>query len=242
MAKETVLSIDTLERGSVTVVLKGQTGMYHHKMSAKAKHQLLLGGRKKTAAERQQIKHDPYAEYRDSMHIKRDLFEGTNVVFPAMGIKSAMATSALSVAGVTKANVQRLIFIKDEFVPIFGIPFMRMDVTRSADQNRTPDVRTRAFMPAWYTRCTIEFGKPALSIESILTLLVNAGVVCGIGDFRQEKGKGSFGTFEPTNDPIPAEFMDKEAQWAAIEKPTTFDDETTDLLALYDAAYEKQAA
>ena len=133
---------------------------------------------------------------------------GTDIVFPAMALKSAMATAALVVAGIRKTDVQRLVYIPSEFVPIYGVPRVRMDIVRSADINKTPDVRTRAYFREWATEIEIEFVRPVLSTTSIMALLYNAGVVCGIGDFRQEKGKGSYGTFAPAPDnTIPAELL-----------------------------------
>ena len=139
--------IQTVERERVTIPLVGTSGLYCHRMSAKAKHQLMLGGKRKTMAEKAQLKHDPIAEFHDSMHVRPGMFEGTDIVFPAMALKSAMATAALMVDGVKKTDVHRLVYIEDEFVPVYGVPRIRMDITRSADINKTPDVRTRAYLP-----------------------------------------------------------------------------------------------
>ena len=130
-------------------------------MSAKAKHQLMLGGKRKTMAEKAQLKHDPIAEFHDSMHVRPGMFEGTDIVFPAMALKSAMATAALMVDGVKKTDVHRLVYIPDEFVPVYGVPRIRMDITRSADINKTPDVRTRAYFREWATQIIVDFVRPA---------------------------------------------------------------------------------
>ena len=70
-----------------------------------------------------------------------------------------------------------------------------MDIVRSADMNKTPDVRTRAYLPQWCAEVTVKYVVPTLSAHSIVSLLSNAGTIVGIGDFRQEKGRGSYGTF-----------------------------------------------
>ena len=165
------------------------------------------------------------------------MFEGTDIVFPAMALKSAMATAALMVDGVKKTDVHRLVYIPDEFVPVYGVPRIRMDITRSADINKTPDVRTRAYFREWATQIIVDFVRPVLSVKAIMALLYNAGLVCGIGDFRQEKGKGSYGTFEPTSS-IPAELMDHATQRAALDNPEYDNEETKELLEVYDAAVE----
>jgi len=53
---------------------------------------------------------------------------------------------------------------------------------------------------------------PALSVHSIISLLANAGIIVGIGDVRQGKGKGSFGTFAVAGDEL-GEWADA---WRAI--------------------------
>ena len=241
MAKQQdAIVIQTVESQKVTIQIVGKSGLYCHRMSAKAKNQLMLGGRKKSAAERVELKHDPLAEFIDSMHVRPGMFEGTDIVFPAMALKSAMATAALVVAGIRKTDVQRLVYIRDEFVPVYGVPRVRMDITRSADINKTPDVRTRAYFSKWATQITVEFIRPVLSYTAIMALLYNAGVVCGIGDFRQEKGKGSYGTFEPTTS-IPAALMDHAAQRVALADPEPDNEETRELIEVYQDAAAARA-
>lgn len=235
--KPETLQIDALKQGRVTLRLIGTTPFYFNAMSAKAKRTLLIGGGKKTAAQRKELKHDPEQEFRDSVY--RQPTGDTLLCFPAPGVKGAMATAALETPGVTKTSVQRLIFLPQQKVNIWGKPQLKMDVVRSADMNRTPDVRTRAFLPRWCAEVDIAFVSPALSVHSIVSLLSNAGVVCGIGDFRQEKGKGSFGTFAVSGsddmgdwqnlwDDITAE--GRAVQEAAMDHPEYADQETADLM------------
>ena len=68
--------IQTVERERVTIPLVGTSGLYCHRMSAKAKHQLMLGGKRKTMAEKAQLKHDPIAEFHDSMHVRQACSRG----------------------------------------------------------------------------------------------------------------------------------------------------------------------
>lgn len=190
---ETNLHIEAAKQGRVKFVLLGQTPLYYNAMSAKAKRSLLIGGGKKTAAEKKEIKHNPEEEFNDSVY--RMLTGETLLGFPAPAVKGAMATAALETAGITKTSVQRLIFLPEQKIKVWGKPQLKMDVVRSADMNRTPDVRTRAFLPEWCAEVDIAFVTPTLSIHSISSLLINAGMLVGIGDFRQEKGRGSYGTF-----------------------------------------------
>ena len=239
--KSEVISIPALKMEQVRVAIVGRTGLYINRMPAKAKRQLLIGGRKKTAAERLEVKHDPRAEFRDAMYVDKDWHEGSHVRFPAMALKSAMGTAALATPGIRKTDVSRLVFMPDEWIPIYGVPRLRMGIMRSADMNRTPDVRTRPYFEKWATEITIQFSKLALSKTSILTLLNNAGIIAGIGDERQEKGKGSAGTFEIANE-VPKALLDAGAQWEAIEAAEPYDIETAELLAEIDREVAARAA
>ena len=175
------------------------------------------------------------------MHVAKDAHPHSNVLFPAMAIKGAMQTAALVTEGIKKTEVQRLVFLPDEMIPIFGVPKLRMGVMRSADIARTPDVRTRAYFPEWATQLEIRFSTPSLSKKGIISLLHNAGLMVGIGDERQEKGKGSAGTFSVGTDDVPAALLDRNAQWEAIQTPIPFDADSEELLAAFDAEVEARA-
>lgn len=247
-AEAGTLHIDPLKQGRVTLRLIGTTGFYFNAMSAKAKRTMLVGGGKKTAAEKKELKHNPEAEFRDSVY--RLPGGPTFLGFPAPGVKGAMATAALETPGVTKTSVQRLIFLPEQKIKMWGKPYLRCDVVRSADMNRTPDIRTRAFLPRWCAEVDIAFVTPTLSVYSVVSLLSNAGVIVGIGDFRQEKGRGSYGTFtvhgedlgdwQDVWDEITAE--DRLVQEAAMSDPEYADDETAELMAMLEDERAKRAA
>jgi len=242
----TELHIDRLKQGRLTLRMVGTTPLYFNAMSAKAKRDLLLGGGKKTKAERVNIKHHPEQEFRDSMY--RKSHGDTMLCFPAPGVKGAMATAALETAGITKTSVQRLIFLPETHIQIWGVPQLKMDVVRSADMNKTPDVRTRAYLPRWCAEVDIAYVQPTLNAHSIVSLLTNAGAIVGIGDFRQEKGKGSNGCFtvmggEETS-PLWDTLMNegREAQQIAYDNPVPADDDTAELLAFYHEEVLRRAA
>jgi len=232
--KQANITVPVLKEEKITVVLIGNTGLYLQRMGIKAKQQLLLGGQRKSSSDKLTIKHHPELEFVDSMHLRQGEFAGTQILFPAGAIKSAMATAALVVDGVTKTDVQRLIRIGQAFVPIYGIPSLRMDVCRTAGIGNTPDVRTRAFLEEWATEVTISYFRPAMSAKSVMALLNNAGIMCGIGDFRQEKGKGCYGTWVVEKDgAVPEHLLDVDAQAEAIKECSPYDDETKRLLDAY---------
>ena len=247
-AEAGTLHIEALKQGRVTLTMVGTTGFYFNAMSAKAKRSLLLGGGKKTSAERKDIKHDPEEEYRDSVY--RMAAGETLLGFPAPGVKGAMATAALETAGVTKTSVQRLIFLPEQRIRMWGKPYLKMDVVRSADMNKTPDIRTRAFLPRWVAEVDIAFVTPTLSVHSIVSLLSNAGVIVGIGDYRQEKGRGSYGTFAVTG-PDGGEWAEaiadikregRAVQEAALAAPEYADEDTAALMDVLQDERVKRAA
>lgn len=247
-AEAGTLQIDALKQGRVTLKLIGTTPFYFNAMSAKAKRSLLIGGGKKTAAERKEIKHNPEEEFRDSIY--RMPSGETLLGFPAPGVKGAMATAALETPGVTKSSVQRLIFLPEQKIKMWGKPYLKMDVVRSADMNKTPDIRTRAFLPRWCAEVDIAFVQPTLSTHAIVSLLQNAGVVVGIGDFRQEKGRGSYGTFSVAGDDLGdwQGYWDevtqegRDVQQYAMENPEFADDDTLELMGLLNEERQRREA
>lgn len=245
---ETEIHVPPLSRGVIKLRIIGQTPLFMNRMAAKAKQQLLVGGRKKTAADKAKLKHDPLSEYRDSMErLPGDA--PTCLAMRVVALKAAMCTAALETAGITKTSAQRLLFMPGDLVPLYGTPELRMDVVRSADINRTPDVRTRAFLPKWGAEIEVQHILPQLPVSSVITLAANAGVLVGIGDFRQEKGKGAFGSFrvladgqeDPEWDDLVANHA-ATAQRRAIDEPAFADDDTAELMEYFGAEQTRRAA
>ena len=227
------------------ITLVGTTGLYLHKMSQKAQRDLLLGGKKKTSSEKQKIKHDPIQDFRNSMYFSQERFDDAAVFFPAMAIKRAMRTIAVEIDGVKGTQIDRLMYMPDEYIKLVGTPILRMDITRTADIGRTPDVRTRAYLPTWGTQFTIHAAYPQFSLATMTTLLANAGQFIGIGDNRQERGKGNFGTFVvaegfPDNLSVKG---NKDRQIAAFKNPTVDElhGDTSALFALWGEEVRKRA-
>lgn len=241
------IKVTPLRRASARLRIIGTTPMFQNRMANKVKQGLLVGTKKKTKAERVEIKHNPVQEYRDSMEIMKG--GPTALGLRVTAVKAAMCTAALETAGLTKTSAQRLLFMPGDFVPLYGVPQLRMDVVRSADINRTPDVRSRCFLPQWGAELEIQYIVPQLSVASVVSLLVNAGVLIGVGDFRQEKGKGAFGSFRViTADEQDDEWDDLVAnharmpQLSAIEHPEFADQDTADLMEFFEQEVSRRAA
>ena len=184
--KSTGLTVQPLKQSSVKLKIIGTGPLIYNSMSLKAMSTLFMGAAKKTTAQKREIKHNPEEEFVDSCYVNGQ--DGAFLSFPSTGIKRGMATSALETEGVTKAGINRGIYVVGEHINIWGKPYMIMSVVRSSDMNRTPDIRTRAKLPRWCSEVTIRFISPTFTQHNITSLLTNAGTLCGLGDWRIEKG------------------------------------------------------
>lgn len=195
--KQVEIQVLEISQGKMNIAVVGTMPLYFNSVSAKAKRELLLPrGRLTQADKATNLKHDPEQEFRDSVYRTTGDDHPTRLCIPAPAFKGAMMTAALDIPGTRKTEIGRLTWIVGTHVPIWGIPKLKMDVTRNADINRTPDVRTRALVDRWATCFTVAFIKPKLTEKAIMNLLSAGGLVAGVGDFRQEKGKGNYGQFE----------------------------------------------
>jgi hypothetical protein len=230
------IEVEPLRVGTMQVWLKGRTPLICNRMAGKAMRELLLPKGRKGKAEREQtLKHDPVAEFRNSMDCRKGTGK-TRIVFPAPAIKGAMATAALETKGTNKTQIGRLVWVKDYSCDLYGVPRLFMSVVRSADMNKTPDVRTRAMLLEWCLPATIQFVKPQMNENAIMQLLSNGGIIVGIGDFRQEKGKGNFGQFDVAVEADCKNIIRSggiKQQDAAIKKPVCVDSDSEELLSWF---------
>jgi hypothetical protein len=243
----TEVSIVPLMRGTCRLRIVGTTPLIQNRMAEKVKWELLVGGQKKGRADRAGIKHNPMQEYRNSAEIIPD--GPTALGLKVTAVKGSMGTASLDTPGAKRTETGRLLFFPGEFVPLYGTPQLRMDVVRSKDINRTPDIRTRATLPRWGAEIEIKFVTPQLSIHAVVTLLCNAGVIAGVGDNRQEKGKGSNGAFRVLGEGDQDDEWDdlvanhgREAQLVALDDPEYANKDTADLMAFYESEVQRRRA
>jgi hypothetical protein len=240
------ISILELNQGELNVCILGTSPLIYNAMSEKAKHELLFPGPRKNAAERaSNLKHEPFSEYRNSTYQNRNPKAETLLNFPAACFKKAMASAALDIPGAAKAQIGRLVWAVGDRVDVYGVPQIFCAITRSADMNKTPDVRTRAIVPEWACRITLRFMQPILKGQTVANLLAAAGVTQGVGDWRQQKGSGSYGQFVlcSADDPrFLAVIKDggRAAQDAALKEPSFYDEETERLLQWFVAERVKR--
>lgn len=236
-----------VERGDLEVCVLGSSPLILNRMSEKAKRELLMPKGRKTMVERAtSLKHNPMEEYRASAYTMPSETAPTLLAILATSFKGAMATAALDLPGAKKSQIGRLTYVNGDRVPVFGVPQLFMSVTRSADMNKTPDVRTRAIVPQWACRLHITYIKPLMRQQAVVNLLAAAGLTIGVGDWRPEKGKGNYGQFEIVGEDDPRytailKAGGRKPQQAAIDNPVCYDDETTSLLSWFDDELAKRS-
>lgn len=239
-SEATEIHVTEVNTGQIEFCLIGRTPLIFNAVSEKARHELLMPLGRKTAADKQsKLKHDPIAEYRNSVYANVDDAHPTRLMFPAVAFKKAMSNAALDLPGLKKAQIGRLVWVEGINIDVYGIPQLYMTIVRSADMAKTPDVRTRAIVPSWAARITATFVQPLLRPVHIGNLLGTAGLLSGIGDGRQEKGTFSYGQWR-LGSPEDADFQSivrsggRAAQDAALRDPASFDLETQRLLSWFE--------
>jgi hypothetical protein len=239
--KPTEISVLEVTTCRMSFCLAGLTPIILNRLSQKAKGQLLDPAPKKNAAEKASTrKHEPLMEFRASPYLSPEEDSPTLLRHLSTAFKGALRSAALDIPGANKSQVGRLTYVNGEYINLFGIPKLLMSVTRSADMNRTPDIRTRAIIPHWACQIDVTFVTPLLKEQTVANLLAAAGIMQGVGDWRPGKGSGTYGQFRLTTDDDP-EFKaiiksgGRKAQTAAMQAAEPYDQETEELLAWYDA-------
>jgi len=234
------IPINEFTMGQIEVAIIGVSPFVCNRVAEKAMQQLLYPSRKKNAAEKNTtFKHNPMSEYRSSPYTTSREDAPTVIEMPAVSFKRAMESVALDVPGTTKSQLSRNLVAIDQRVPLFGVPQLFMSVVRSADQAKTPDIRTRAIIPQWATTVRIRFPEPLFVEKTVVHLLGLAGLFRGVGDYRPEKGAGSYGQFEicAPDDPRYLDIVHnggRAAQLQALHNPSFFDDQTETLFAWFE--------
>ena len=246
--KNTEIDVVTLHQGEVKFCILGVSPFYCNRMQEKAKRELLMPRGRMTGAQKAtNLKHNPIAEYQGSPY-RRDGDGPTRIMMASTAFKGALAAAATDMpTTVARAQINRLVWVVGYQVPIWGVPRLNMGVVRSADMNKTPDIRTRAVIDEWASEVVLRYAEPMLTPSTVATLLAAAGMIIGVGDFRQEKGKGSNGQFiiVPEDDPtylrIKAE-GGMAAQDEALDNPVCSDADTEELLEWFNTEYAKRTA
>lgn len=252
--------ITNIARGSATFRLIGVEPLILYRMSEKSLRELLFPSKKKNKNEREStLKHDPRAEFQASPYrltphhswFPRDSKASglpTLLCHVSTAFKGALMGAALDIPGAAKTEVGRLILVKGDRVPIYGVPKLHMAPVRLQNMNKTPDIRTRCIVPEWACQVEIEFNRPQFTFESVANLLNAAGMMQGVGDWRPGKGKGVYGQFRIVSDGTDGEKAwerivktgELAAQVKAMEEEEPYDDESSELLEWFDTESKRR--
>jgi hypothetical protein len=175
---------------SIEIDLSGLApGILLNPFARKAETQLLASMQKKKARLARPDK-DPDAEYAERLE---ELRFDDGLWVNLLAFKSAIVRGATSVDKLPMTIVREGLFLEpDGFmgggfaaVKIMGTPepFTR----RVANKGGAPDLRTRVLVPRW--TCTLKalVNETLLSVDQVVTCAVNAGMGCGVGDWRPQK-------------------------------------------------------
>src|SRR5262245_29577050 len=194
---EETVQILQIEKVHATFYVLGASTLVMNRIMKKAPEQLLLPPRRKNNAElAQTLKHDPIAEFHESIYRCRDSAAPTLIHLPNGCFKKAIAQAAIDIPGATKAQIGRLVSVQDVTVHLYGKPWLYMDVVRLAGPSHAPDIRTRAMFPEWACKVTLGFIKRLIIERDLMNLFAAAGLITGIGDGRTEKGSRDNGQWE----------------------------------------------
>lgn len=244
--KETSIEVLEITRAKTLVHIVGLSPLIQNRLTEKAQRELLLPARRKNRAEKESsLKHNPIEEYRASAYRMRDESGPTVLMLPGVTFKAALRSATADMPGASKAAIGRLSYIAEECVPIWGTPQLFMSVVRQGTgMNKVPDIRSRVIVPKWATRFEISFQEPLLTHETIAKLMSAAGEIVGVGDYRPEKGAGSYGRFRICSE---AEFKEtikiiggRKEQLAALESPECYNQDTEDLLSWFDVEAKRR--
>jgi hypothetical protein len=235
-----------LQTARASLHLLGTSPLIMNRFTEKSKRQILLPPRTQNRAARATtLKHVPLDEFRASVYRCRDGDAPTAVHLPSNCVKKAMAQAAIDTPGATRAEVGRLVTILSETVHLYGIPHLHMSMVRQAGISKTPDIRTRAYFPRWACQLDFRYIRDLVTLDDVLHLAMNAGLIVGIGDGRQEKGTFSFGCWEVVSADHP-EWKEivaqegREAQLAALENPPFADEDSAELMGWYEVEVTKR--
>jgi hypothetical protein len=239
----TAESVTELAMTTMDFYLLGLSEVVPHAVSAKVALGLLDPPPKKNAAERASTsKHSPWEEFREAAYQFEDHEDTpTRLYLTGRSFRAAVASVALDIPGARRTQIARLTSVPLEKVPLFGIPRIVTQLVKSSDMKRTPDVRTLPALMPWAIKVGFQFPEALISAKMLLNLVANAGLICGVGDGRPEKGKLTRGRWVVVDHDDErwhriAEASTRKAQDDALADPEFFDRESENLLRAFIAA------
>jgi hypothetical protein len=184
------IALAPLKKRIVDITVIGDSPLITHRVSDKAKKQILDRQMKRASAGREA--RNPEQEFQDSLYLLPDGSYG----LPAAAFKNAATSACRQTTGLpmTKAGIS--FHVLGELVKIQGSkPVMREDHVKL--ESGVMDLRFRAMFPTWSATVRVMFNENSISLEQLINLFELAGMV-GVGDWRPGSKKnysGNFGMF-----------------------------------------------
>lgn len=194
-----------------------------HSWSQKAKVEMLQK-QLKTVQGRGRDARKPEQDFIDSIYRMGKGKDGKERYgFPATGIKKSLLSAAHKDKGLAKSVALSSLWLDAEMVavktavpnaicdlPLVRIwgdePVMREDMVRvGTGLNKTASLAYRGQISRWAINIQGRFNVASMSAQALAFLVNDAGLACGIGEWRNEKG-GVFGAYKLAN-------VDEEDAW-----------------------------
>lgn len=177
-----------------------------HAWSQKAKEEMLQKQVKATKPGK--AARDPQADFISSLY---EMGNG-NYGFPVTGLKNAILSVSHKDKGIARSAVQGALFLEAQMVkarpalagaicdmPLVRIygdkPAMREDMVKiGSGLNKVASLAYRGQFTNWAFRIECKYNPTILTAEALAFLIQEAGVACGLGEWRNER-RGVFGAF-----------------------------------------------
>ncbi len=248
--KVEVVEIKPLAEASVDFIVLGTSPFIFNKVSNDAQRELLFPSVKLKDSEKAvRLKHNPLIEFQQSVYsFGAETDTPTFLGIPARMFKAAIVSAALRLPGSTKAEMGQLTFVEGDLLPLWGLPEMGMAVVTQAGKQGAPDIRTRAYVRHWATFVTVRYFSSLIKLQSVINLMGAAGLMCGVGDWRSQKGKADFGQFRLIGAKSKEMGVHKKlqatagraAQLTALADPAMYDAHTDEMYQWFRAAAKER--
>ena len=181
---EKIITLIPIERSHLLVKIQGTSELVPHRFSEKAK-QMIADKQGAPATHSTKAKREPKNPEQEADAATYWLEPGRPGM-PAAAFKSALVSACRSFGSITMKAAKQIFFVRgegpEELVEIQGAWRMREDHVRNA--NGVADLRYRNGFPSWSAELHIEFNPKAITKESIVALIQEAGQSVGVGDWR----------------------------------------------------------
>jgi hypothetical protein len=202
-APAAAIQIRRVDREQLIVPIIGTAPLIVHAWSEKAKRKMLDAQMGKRNPKEARV---PEEEYMAAYYYLPDPDRGEGEVgrtgFPILAFKAATVGAARYYGrDVKMTELRQFLFFDGELdikgdqklAEIHGESYMREDVARLSGAGST-EMRFRPCYREWTAELSIMYVQPALTRESVLSLIDAGGMGVGVGEWRPEK-RGDFGTY-----------------------------------------------